>query len=103
MFVIFLTKFVSYLTNNGRLNRTNVRCGRTSTAPDRQISGANVMEGAAAGSCDGAASTRRKGAATARRQISNVWKELRRQNLTKNFKFPWELQKKFDKINQIFK
>ena len=61
------------------------------------------MEGAAAGSCVGAAPVRRKGAATIRERVSCVWKELRRQNLTKNFKFPWELQKKFDKINQILK
>ena len=71
--------------------------------PGRQISGANVMEGAAAGSCVGAAPVRRKGAMTARRQISNAFEGAAPQNLTKNFKFPWELQKKFDKINQILK
>jgi hypothetical protein len=46
---------------------------------------------------------RQKGAATARRQILNVLERAAPKNLTKNFKFPWELQKKFDKINQIFK
>jgi len=59
------------------------------------------MEAAAAGSCDGAAPMCVEGAAFIRGRGSCVWKELRRQNLTKNFKFPWELQKKFDKINQI--
>jgi hypothetical protein len=61
------------------------------------------MKGAAAGSCVGAAPGPPEGATTARRQISNALKELRRKNLTKNFKFPWKLQKKFDKINQILK
>jgi len=61
------------------------------------------MEGAAAGSCVGAAPRPSEGAATARRQISNAFEGAAPQNLTKNFKFPWELQKKFDKINQIFK
>jgi len=46
---------------------------------------------------------RREGAAIARRQISNVFDGAAPKNLTKNFKFPWELQKKFDKINQISK
>ena len=59
------------MTNSARLNEqmfvVTVRRRRRGC----QISGANVMEGAASRSCDGAASVRRKGAATARRQISN--------------------------------
>jgi len=46
---------------------------------------------------------RREGAATARRQISNVSDGAAPQNLTKNFKFSLELQRKFDKLNQISK
>jgi len=42
-------------------------------APGRQISRANVMEGAASRSCDGAAPKPSEGAATARRQISNLF------------------------------
>jgi hypothetical protein len=40
-----------------------------------------------------------------RRAASNFkpFRGAARQNLTKNFKFSWELQKKFDKINQISK
>jgi len=76
--------------------RTNVRRGRTLAAPGRQISGANVTEGAASGSCVGAAPRPSEGAAPrpSEEAAINFWK-LRRQNLTKNFKFSWELQKKF--------
>lgn len=49
--------------------------------------GAAPGPAAAAGSCVGAASVRVEGAAFVRGRGSCAWRELRRQNLTKNFKF----------------
>jgi len=76
------------LTNFARLNeRVFVMVVRL-RRPGRQISRANVMEGAAAGSCVGAAPKLSEGATTARRQISNA--------------FEGAAPPKFDKKFQIF-